>query len=519
LAARAVSFRVNGAHVDVDAAGTLLDALRDTLGLTEVKDGCAPQGQCGCCTVLVDGQPRVSCVTPVARVEGREVTTLSGLDPEVRARLVEAFDATGASQCGFCTPGIVVRLAALGRRGQVDEHQVHAALAAHLCRCTGFQPIVEAALAAYGVAPMKPPRDEAGASRRATLESGTTQLAGPAVVAGRAPFADDTRPGSCLVAIATGARGYEVAHSAAEARHLAGARQGRNSTVALSHPVAIADGDFDLVLQTTWVEPAYLEPDASWCEPDGEPASPFGNAGAFGAKRSSPVAADVARLTAEHGVAVAARWTREAVVLRGAKRPPMSIGLRRDGSGVVRLGWTQGSDSLDEVCDAIRGAASRALVEVVEVTGPRVGATHRGAGLAEVLAALAVLRAAPDGTCEVAVGGARATVRATGEGIVAAVDAGDPICGATTRSYVIGAVHQAFSMVTSEGIALDVEGTPVDLTIRSFGITPARSFPHVTVDVAQSDSPPVAVGTAAFAAALGAVWFAEGSGPRWPTRR
>jgi hypothetical protein len=469
--------------------------------------------------VLVDGQPRVACVTPVARVAGREVTTLSGLDPEVRARLVEAFDAAAASQCGFCTPGIVVRLAALGRRGQVDEHQVHTALAAHLCRCTGFQPIVEAALAAWGVVPTKPPRDEARASRRATLESGTTQLAGPAVVEGLAPFADDTRPSSCLVAIATGKRGYEVASSAAEARRRAGTRQGRNSTVALSHPVEIADGDFDIVLQTTWVEPAYLEPDASWCEPDGAPASPFGNAGAFGAKRRSPVAADAARLTAEHGVAVAARWTREAVVLRGAKRPPMSIGLCRDGSGVVRLGWTAGSEPLDAVCDAIRVAVPRALVEIVEVAGPRVGTTHRGAGVAEVLAAAAVLAATADGTCEVAIGGARASVRATGEGIVASVDAGDPICGATTRSYVIGAVHQAFSMVTTEGIALDAEGTPVDLTIRSFGITPARSFPHVTVDVAQSDSAPVAIGTAAFSAALGAVWFAEGAGPRWPTRR
>ena len=458
-------------------------------------------------------------MTPAARVAGREVTTLSGLDPEVRARLVEAFDATGASQCGFCTPGIVVRLAALGRRGEVAEHQVHNALAAHLCRCTGFQPIVEAALAAYGVDPQPAPRDKARATERATLESGTTQLAGPDVVEGRAPFADDTAPRPCLVAVATGAHGYEVATSAAAARRLAGGRQGRNSTVALSHPVATAVGGFDLVVQTTWVEPAYLEPDASWCEPGGAPASPFGNAGAFGAKRHSPIADDVARLATQHGTTVAARWTREAVVLRGAKRPPMSIALRRDGSGTVRLGWTPGSVSLDGVIEAIRAVVPSALVEVVEVAGPRVGATHRGAGVAEVLAVLAVLGADPDGTCEVAVGGARASVRVSAEGISAAVDAGDPLCVATTRSYVIGAMHQAFSMVTTEGIALDEGGTPVDLTIRSFGITPARSFPHVDVEVASSDSPPVAAGTAAFAAALGAVWLAEGAGPRWPTRR
>jgi hypothetical protein len=198
----------------------------------------------------------------------------------------------------------------------------------------------------------------------------------------------------------------------------------------------------------------------------------------------------------------------------------MSIALRRDGSGVVRLGWTPGSESLDEVCDAIRVAASRALVEVVEVAGPRVGATLRGAGVAEVLAALAVLDAGPgDATCSVSIDGARASVGANGEGIAVSVDAGDPICAATTRSYVIGAVHQAYSMVTTEGIAVDATGTPVDLTIRSFGITPARSFPNVTVEVAPSDAMPVAVGTAAFAAALGAVWLAEGAGPRWPTRR
>ena len=84
---------------------------------------------------------------------------------------------------------------------------------------------------------------------------------------------------------------------------------------------------------------------------------------------------------------------------------------------------------------------------------------------------------------------------------------------------MIGAVHQGFSMVTTEGIAVDDEGTPVDLTIRSFGVVPARSFPHVEVDVARSSAPPLAVGTAVFAATLAAVWLAEGAGPTWPTRR
>ncbi len=109
-----MSLRVDGREVNVeDDAGTLLEALRDQLGIRSPKDGCSPQGQCGCCTVLVDGRPRVACVTPLRRVAGRSVTTLDGLDPVERDTWAHAFTAHGASQCGFCTPGIVVRLAAL----------------------------------------------------------------------------------------------------------------------------------------------------------------------------------------------------------------------------------------------------------------------------------------------------------------------------------------------------------------------------------------------------------------------
>jgi xanthine dehydrogenase small subunit len=485
-----------------------------------VKDGCAPQGQCGCCTVLIDGQPRVACVTPVARVAGREVTTLEGLEEDDRAALVAAFDATAASQCGFCTPGIVVRLAALRRRAVVDDAAVRSALSAHLCRCTGFQPIVEAALGALCGAPLPGPRDLDAATRRATLESGAPQLAGPGVVEGRAPFADDTAPADWLVAVGTGAVGYEVAATGAAARRAAGARQGRNSTMALERPVALPAGDFDLVLQTTWVEPAYLEPDASWCVPGEAPASAAGNGGAFGAKDRSVVAQDAADLAAAHRRAVRVRWTREAVVLRGEKRPPLALALRADGTGVVRLGWTPGSSSLDAACEAISMAAPELDVDVVEVRGPRIGTTHRGAGVAEVLAARALLAATPDATCTVTTpNGATASVSCRDGVLRVELDAGDPLCVATTRSFAIGAVHQGFSMVTSEGIALDAAGTPVDLTIRSFGVTPARSFPHVDVAVAHSTTEPVAVGEAVFAATLAAVWLAEGAGPRWPTRR
>ena len=111
---------------------SLLDALRDELGCRSVKDGCSPQGQCGCCTVWVDGAPRVACVTPIRRVAGRDVTTLEGLSDEQTARWSEAFVAHGASQCGFCTPGIVMRLAALedggaGGRGRTGHGRARVA--------------------------------------------------------------------------------------------------------------------------------------------------------------------------------------------------------------------------------------------------------------------------------------------------------------------------------------------------------------------------------------------------------
>ncbi|HEX5588276.1 MAG TPA: 2Fe-2S iron-sulfur cluster-binding protein, partial [Acidimicrobiia bacterium] len=111
-------FVCNGDDVDVDvvAGESLLSVLRERLGLVSVKDGCAPQGQCGCCTVLVDGEPRVACVTPVTRVVGRAVTTVEGLEPALRSALVDGLCATGGAQCGFCTPGIVVRAAALVTR-------------------------------------------------------------------------------------------------------------------------------------------------------------------------------------------------------------------------------------------------------------------------------------------------------------------------------------------------------------------------------------------------------------------
>ena len=514
------------------ADGTsLLDALREDLGCRSVKDGCSPQGQCGCCTVWVDGAPRVACVTPVRRVAGRRVTTTEGLAPAVAARWAAAFTATGASQCGFCTPGIVLRLAALASGGRpITRDTIEGALRAHLCRCTGWQSIVEAAEQALGVTPPTdhPPRDPLLASWRAQLEGPQYQSSGPEVVLGGGGFADDTAPAGAVVLL--GAGQAEPAPDLRAARAGTGRVQGRNSTVALDHPVPLPGGDWDLTLQTTWVEPAYVEPDASWARPGGAPASPLANGGAFGGKRHSPVPARAQALADRHGAPARVLWRREDVVRLGPKRPPLALGLRADGSGTLRLGHTEGSPELTGLVERLGVLAPGLDVEVVPITGPKVSPELRGAGWAEVLAARHALAAGPadepgTGRADIALPGAgRATVvlqaRATPRATLAVeVWAGEVLCEVTLRSYVLGAVHQALGLVWSEGIAVGGDGEPVDLTIRSFGILAARDMPEVTVTLHPDDTWPVNGSDAVFVATLAAAARAEGWPARWPTRR
>jgi xanthine dehydrogenase molybdenum-binding subunit len=142
-----VGFRLNGA--DVRAAADhphLLAALREELGITSAKDGCSPSGQCGCCTVLLDGKATVSCLVSMDKAAGKEITTLEGFTSTDRDRLARAFAATGALQCGFCTPGIVVRTKSLlDQKGKdLDRATIESRLGAHLCRCTGYVKIIEA---------------------------------------------------------------------------------------------------------------------------------------------------------------------------------------------------------------------------------------------------------------------------------------------------------------------------------------------------------------------------------------
>jgi aldehyde oxidoreductase len=141
------SFTVNGLPVEVAADHPhLLSALREELGVTSPKDGCSPSGQCGACTVLLDGKAIQSCLVSMEKVEGKSVTTLEGFETQERERLANAFAATGALQCGFCTPGILVRTKALidQKGSDLDRSTTAGRLGGHLCRCTGYTKIFEA---------------------------------------------------------------------------------------------------------------------------------------------------------------------------------------------------------------------------------------------------------------------------------------------------------------------------------------------------------------------------------------
>src|SRR5882757_8538340 len=142
-----VSFTLNGSEVSVSGDHPhLLAALREELAVCSPKDGCSPSGQCGCCTVLVDGKAVVSCNLSLEKVAGATITTLEGFPDEERNRMASAFAATGALQCGFCTPGILVRVSSLLERKGADLDRETAArhLGAHLCRCTGYVKILDA---------------------------------------------------------------------------------------------------------------------------------------------------------------------------------------------------------------------------------------------------------------------------------------------------------------------------------------------------------------------------------------
>ena len=146
---RIVNLKVNGVGQTFLARPetTLLLALRDQLGLTGAKRGCA-QGACGSCTVLLDGEPVVSCLVPAVTVDGADVATVEGLaDGEKLSDVQQAFLDGFATQCGFCTPGMIMAAKALlDRNPNPTRDEVNEAISGNVCRCTGYEPIVSAIL-------------------------------------------------------------------------------------------------------------------------------------------------------------------------------------------------------------------------------------------------------------------------------------------------------------------------------------------------------------------------------------
>jgi carbon-monoxide dehydrogenase small subunit len=146
-----VKFRVNGQDIElnVDPMATLLDVLREQLGLTGTKRGC-DAGDCGACTVIMDGKAILSCLTPVLQATGREIVTVEGLVQEgILHPLQESFIECGAVQCGFCTPGMLLSAKALLEQNpRPTREEVKVAISGNLCRCTGYKKIVDAIMLA-----------------------------------------------------------------------------------------------------------------------------------------------------------------------------------------------------------------------------------------------------------------------------------------------------------------------------------------------------------------------------------
>jgi carbon-monoxide dehydrogenase small subunit len=144
-----LKFILNGKTVEVEAADNarLLDVLRDTLGLTGTKEGCGV-GECGACTVIVDGDAVDSCLYPALRANGKSVTTIEGLAHDGRLdRLQQAVLDHHALQCGFCTPGFIMSAKALlDKNPHPTREEVKVAIAGNLCRCTGYEQLIEAIL-------------------------------------------------------------------------------------------------------------------------------------------------------------------------------------------------------------------------------------------------------------------------------------------------------------------------------------------------------------------------------------
>lgn len=531
------TIEVNGRSHDLRTQeGTLLEFLREVALVTSVKDGCSPQGHCGCCTVLLNAVPRLACVTPLRRAVGSRVTTIEGIDPAVRDSWVSRFISTRASQCGFCTPGIITRLTATLGPAPISEDslaELDRALSSHICRCTGWRPIIEAATCHD-----PQPANLQAANERASIESQSPQQLGAGPICGNAGFSDDTYRADFQVALVTG-QGLNVADSKVEVRSQGRPTQLRRSTAATQLPIEIPEGDWQLGLQSTWVDQAYLEPDCAWVDPNsGIHSGARKNGGDFGAKANSESERIASRIAEQTQRATVAIYTRDAVTKLSPKRPPAAAGIDGEGRGQLVLAKTPG------VVEHARQWFNKLGVDVPEIVqrevlGPPTSTTLRGAGWVEWLMltkALEYRRSAPTESTEpplclqvggkhlklqptqISIGpaGQKATVSIREQGLIISVDAGDPLDEMTLISYATGAAHQALGFVLTEEVKVGVDGEILDGTMRSFGILKAKETPPIEIQVEQSSSKPEPVSELVFVATAACVWISLGCPSKLP---
>ena len=191
-----MEFTLNGEPVTADPGEgrSVLELLRDDFGLRSVKDGCAPEGSCGACTVIVDGRAVVSCAQKATRVEGKHVVTQEGLSADERQLWAESFVSAGASQCGFCSPGIVMKAEALlEKKRSPSREEIARALLGNLCRCTGYTKILDA-VELVAAARRGEPRPEVNGDAR--VGSRAPRYQGTELALGDMPYVGDmTAPG------------------------------------------------------------------------------------------------------------------------------------------------------------------------------------------------------------------------------------------------------------------------------------------------------------------------------------
>jgi aldehyde oxidoreductase len=201
---RRFAFVLNGQQVEVEVepGRSLLYVLREVLGHTGTKQACDCEGECGACTILVDSEAVRSCLTPIAKVTGRTVTTIEGLSAAGKLHpLQQAFIDQGAVQCGYCTPGMILSaLALLQREPDPTREQIVEALEGNLCRCTGYTKIVRAVQSAAAVLRREPLSQRDAASRGAQAVVGGSQVRVDALdkVTGAARYAEDIQPPGLL---------------------------------------------------------------------------------------------------------------------------------------------------------------------------------------------------------------------------------------------------------------------------------------------------------------------------------